>query len=195
MRPADFPTVPRPLGCFAVVLACALAPLAGTAKAATGTASLLAPSGACGPAADSEGVDLAHAETAMLCLTNYARRRSGLRPLALSRRLERVAQAKLATDIACNEFSHTPCNVSFTKTFAPYLADAGAYDIGENIFWTAGGGTPRQTMIAWLNSPDHRANILNPAFRDLGVGYLPGQAFQGSTGATLWSQEFGVRSN
>jgi len=196
VRPADFPTVPRPLGCFAVVVACALAQLGvGKAGAATGAASLLAPTGACGPAADRAGLDLVHAEKAMLCLTNYARLRSGLRPLTLSRRLERVAEAKLATDIACNEFSHTPCNVSFTRTFAPYLADAGAYDIGENIFWTTdGSGTPRQTMIAWLTSPDHRANILNPAFRDLGVGYLPGQAFQGATGATLWSQEFGVRS-
>jgi uncharacterized protein YkwD len=188
--------MPRAWGRLVALVVCTVAAssAAATADAATGAATLLAPRGACGPAADQVGLDEARAERAMLCLTNYARRRSGLRPLALRSPLEQVAQSKLAADVSCNEFSHTPCNASFTKSFAPYLGDAAAYDIGENIAWSTGGfATPRETMTAWLDSPDHRANILNPAFRDLGVGYLPNQSFQGSNGATLWSQDFGVR--
>jgi uncharacterized protein YkwD len=187
--------MPRPLGRTAALLALSLSPFAaGTAGAATGSATLLAPRGACGPSADHVGLDLPQVEKTMLCLTNFARRQSGLRPLVLSIPLERVAQAKLAGDISCDQFSHTPCDVSFEKSFAAYLADAAAYDIGENIAWSSGASTPRQTMLTWLRSPDHRANILNPAFRDLGIGYLPNQSFQGIAGATLWSQEFGARS-
>ena len=47
---------------------------------------------------------------------------------------------------------------------------------------------------AFMNSPEHRQNILSPAFHELGIGYLSEQSFQGTTGATLWSQEFGTRS-
>jgi len=55
-------------------------------------------------------------------------------------------------------------------------------------------GTPRQTMSGWLHSTGHRENILTAAYAELGIGYLPGQTFQGYNGATLWSQEFGLRS-
>jgi hypothetical protein len=45
-----------------------------------------------------------------------------------------------------------------------------------------------------VHSAGHRENILTAAYTELGIGYLPGQTFQGYDGATLWSQEFGLRS-
>ena len=72
---------------------------------------------------------------------------------------------------------------------------ATSYQIGENIAWGTGSfGTPRQTMNGWLHSTGHRENILTAAYAELGIGYLPAQNFHGYTGATLWSQEFGLRS-
>jgi uncharacterized protein YkwD len=157
--------------------------------------SLLAPPGACGRAADRLNLELSAARTAMLCLTNYARSHAGLKRLVANTLLEQAGEAKLDADLACGEFSHTPCTRPFMAVFASYLTGATAYAIGENIAWGTGPfGTPRQTMNGWLHSSEHRRNILSPAFHEVGIGYLAGRTFQGVTGATLWSQEFGSRS-
>src|SRR3954447_10402963 len=175
-----------------------LAVLGLAAPAAAGDdpyAVLLAPVGTCGAAADQLNLDPATAQVAMQCLTNYARPRQSLPPLQLSSTLNAAGQAKLKSDLSCGEFSHTPCGQPFDVVFATYLQGATSYQIGENIAWGTGSfGTPRQTMTGWLHSTGHRENILTAAYAELGVGYLPGQSFQGWTGATLWSQEFGLRS-
>jgi uncharacterized protein YkwD len=179
---------------LAAAVVCLL--LAASAADADGNAyaRLLAPPGACGAAADQLNLELATARAAMLCLTNYARAHAGLRPLEPNTLLEAAGNAKLGADLSCKEFSHTPCGNPFQRVFTAYLAGATAYRIGENIAWGTGGyGTPRSTMDSWLNSPGHRENILDPSFTELGVGYLTGETFQGWSGATLWSQEFGER--
>lgn len=179
---------------LALALAVALSAAASRASADP-TSSLLAPAGVCGPAADQLSLDLATAQKAMLCLTNYARTRSGLKPLIGNAMLNQAGEAKLNADVACGEFTHTPCSKPFDVVFAAYLTGARAYALGENIAWGTGSfGTPRQTMNGWLHSSEHLRNILSPAFRQLGIGYLAGQTFQGMTGATLWSQEFASRS-
>ena len=92
----------------------------------------------------------------MLCLTNYARARAGLPSLVANPALDHAGKAKLEADVACREFSHTPCGRAFTNVFASYLKGARGFDVGENIFWGTGSyGTPRRTMSAWLQSPDH----------------------------------------
>jgi len=170
---------------------------AGTSGAAAGgAASLLAPAGTCGPAADRLNLDVATARKAMLCLTNYARVHSGLKRLVGNALLNQAGEAKLDADLSCGEFTHTPCGKPFDVVFAGYVAGAGSYALGENIAWGTGTfGTPRQTMTAWLHSSEHRQNILSSAFHELGIGYVTGQTFQGSSGATLWSQEFASRAH
>jgi uncharacterized protein YkwD len=182
-----------------LALAACLAVTAVGAASARGAddphAALLAPSGACGAAADRTPLDPPAARQAMLCLTNYARARSGVRPLAANALLDTAGRSKLTDDVSCGEFSHTPCGRPFADVFAPYLARAGGYRIGENI--ALGGAefaTPRSTMDGWLHSAGHRANILAPEFRELGVGYVPSITFLGSPNVSLWSQEFGSRS-
>ena len=156
---------------------------------------LLAPAGTCGAAADTLSVDPGTARSTMLCLTNYARTHSGLSPLRANPLLNAAGNAKLAADLSCGEFSHTPCGSPFQSVFSGYLEGATTYAIGENIAWGTGSyGTPRSTMNSWLHSTGHRENILNGQYAELGVGYAPGTTFQGYAGATLWSQEFGVRS-
>jgi len=181
------------------LLACALAAalgLAVTAEAAGDSyAALLAPSGTCGGAADRLDLDAPTAQLAMQCLTNYARAQEGLAPLQLSPTLNAAGQAKLKSNVSCAEFSHTPCGQPFDTVFATYVRGATSYRIGENILWgTGSNGTPRQAMNGWLHSSGHRENILSAAYRQLGIGYLPGQTFQGHSGTTLWSQEFGLRT-
>lgn len=180
------------LACVALV---SLASATAVGAADDPYAALLAPSGTCGPAADQLNIAPAAAQTAMQCLTNYARAQEHLPPLDLAASLNAAGQAKLAADLSCGEFSHTPCGQPFDRVFAAFVQGASSYRIGENIAWGTGGfGTPRSTMNGWLHSDGHRANILTAAYTELGVGYLSGQSFQGYSGATLWSQEFGVRS-
>lgn len=181
-----------------VSLGCALLAALGfgtTPAAADPTSGLLAPPGVCGPSADRLNLDVATARKAMVCLTNYARVHSGLKRLVGNAMLDQAGEAKLDADISCGEFSHTPCSKPFEAVFAAYLTGATAYTLGENIAWGTGSfGTPRQTMNVWLHSSEHLQNILSRAFHQLGIGYLADQTFQGTTGATLWSQEFATRS-
>jgi uncharacterized protein YkwD len=185
-----------PALCVCVAVgALVLASTAGAKAADDPYAALVAPSGTCGPAADQLGIDATTAQLAMQCLTNYARAQQGLAPLQLNATLNAAGQTKLKSNISCAEFSHTPCGQPFDTVFSSYVQGATSYQIGENIAWGTGSyGTPRQTMNGWVHSAGHRENILTAAYAELGVGYLPGQAFQGYDGATLWSQEFGLRT-
>jgi uncharacterized protein YkwD len=185
-----------PAFCVCVAVgALVLASTAGAKAADDPYAALVAPSGTCGPAAAQLGIDAATAPLAMQCLTNYARAQQGLAPLQLNATLNAAGQAKLKSNISCAEFSHTPCGQPFDTVFSSYVQGATSYQIGENIAWGTGSyGTPRQTMNGWVHSAGHRENILTAAYAELGVGYLPGQTFQGYDGATLWSQEFGLRT-
>jgi uncharacterized protein YkwD len=47
----------------------------------------------------------------------------------------------------------------------------------------------RAIFSAWLRSAEHRANILDPDFRDVGVGSHPGTL--GGASARFWVAEFG----
>jgi uncharacterized protein YkwD len=185
-----------PALCVCVAVgALVLASAAGAASATDPYAALLAPSGTCGPAADQLGLDAATAQAAMQCLTNYARAQQGLAPLQLNTTLNAAGQAKLKSNVSCAEFSHTPCGQPFDTVFSSYVQGATSYQIGENIAWGTGSyGTPRQAMNGWVHSAGHRENILTAAYAELGIGYLPSQTFQGYDGATLWSQEFGLRA-
>src|SRR3954454_5529642 len=156
---------------------------------------LLAPAGTCGPADAQLGLDEQTAQLTMLCLTNYARQHAGLSPLSLNATLTTAGAAKLHADVSCGVFSHEPCGQRFDTVFAPYTAGSSAFRIGENIAWGTGSfGTPRSIMDAWLHSTGHRENILTPDFKELGIGYLSDEAFEGYVGAVLWSQQFGART-
>ena len=103
-----------------------------------------------------------------LTYVNAERRRHGLLPLALDWRLN-VAAQRHAVDMALrNKMTHIGIdgsNAGTRITLALYRWSAWA----ENI--AAGQTSARQVVTAWINSPPHRANILNPRFRHMGLGY------------------------
>ncbi len=61
--------------------------------------------------------------------------------------------------------------------------------LAENI--AAGYSTPEDVMQGWMNSAGHRANILNPNLREIGVGYA---SISGSSYVRYWVQNFGSKS-
>ena len=128
---------------------------------------------------------------AMFCGVNVVRHSYGLRALRGNGTLNRSSLLKAGAIRRCG-FTHTPCGMSFTRTFqsAGYLP---ARAFGENLAWgQAGLGSPVNTLGMWLNSPGHRANLLSRTWRDVGIATLQGQMF-GHDGVTLWVAQFGRR--
>jgi uncharacterized protein YkwD len=134
--------------------------------------------------------------SATLCLLNRQRRRHHLPRLHASASLRGLARAYAARMIAQRFFDHTaPDGTTFLQRLAAsryaHRAHHG-YTGGENIgYGNQAMETPRGMVRAWMDSPPHRANILNRTFRDIGIGVVRGTPI-GVDGAT-YVTDFGRR--
>jgi len=118
---------------------------------------------------------------AVLTLVNQERARAGCAPLTADPRLDALATAFSDDMAARGYFSHTDPDgrTPWDRAKAASIGYLG----GENI--ARGQRTPEEVMAAWMNSPGHRANILNCHYTKLGVGVHEG------TGGPWWTQDFG----
>ena len=97
--------------------------------------------------------------------------------------------------VARGYFAHTSPGGS---TFGARLQHVGyasgcAWSAGETIAWGAGGSaTPASRVSAWIRSRPHRQILLNPAFREVGVGIVAGAPDRSGAGFT-YTAEFGRR--
>ncbi len=128
--------------------------------------------------------------TRVVQLVNQERARAGCAPLAIHSALVRAA-LEHSTDMALNDFlSHTGSDGSQPwdrMTRAGYNWS----QAGENI--AAGYSSPESVVQGWMNSPGHRGNILNCAFRDTGVGYYYLAQDTGTVNYHhYWTQVFGT---
>jgi uncharacterized protein YkwD len=107
-------------------------------------------------------------ESALIELINQERQSHGLGTLSSQSQLTTAARNHSA-DMACNSFfSHTGSDGSLPwdrVTALGYSYSA----IAENIF--AGSSSAQTAFDAWMNSPGHRDNMLNPDYTEIGVGY------------------------
>ncbi len=91
-------------------------------------------------------------------------------PLKLIALLTGVADEHSSSMAVHDYFSHCDFSTGLDP-FERMLAAGYAYaSAAENI--AAGNSTPAATMAQWMASAGHRANILNPGFRELGAGYF-----------------------
>lgn len=180
-----------------LTLAVALTTLAGFALHILGTApaqarSLIAPPKVC---PNQNGFShRARAERSIICLTNYARHKKGLRRYKVRRSLNRSAKRKAADIVRCNQFSHQACGRKFTFWFARSgYSRTRRWGVAENIAWGGGRyGNSRRIFRAWMRSRGHRRAILSRTYRDLGVAVKPGRV-RGFRNARVWVQHFGLR--
>ncbi len=127
--------------------------------------------------------------TRVLELTNEFRAQNNLPGLTLNAELNATAQNHSADMANKDYFSHTGKNGSKPWDRAKLIGYE-ARAMGENI--AAGQTTPEQVVQGWINSPGHRANLLNASFTELGVGYYFLANDTGSTNYnTYWTQVFG----
>lgn len=106
-------------------------------------------------------------KTGIVASVNDIRADHGCRPLKVATKLTKSAQ-RHADDMARTRyFSHTSAD---GRSWVKRQRAAGWKNPGgENI--ARGYDDPRSVMIAWMNSPGHRRNILNCKFRHIGIGY------------------------
>ena len=118
-------------------------------------------------------------ETEVVRLVNDVRKANGLKPLLQDWQLSRVARYKSQDMRDLGYFSHpsptygSPFNMM--KSFGISYKTA-----GENI--AKGYSTPKAVVDAWMNSSGHRANILNPSYTHIGVGFV--------ASGNYWTQMF-----
>jgi uncharacterized protein YkwD len=61
---------------------------------------------------------------------------------------------------------------------------------GENLAWGTGPyASARHIVASWMGSPGHRANLLRPGWRRIGIGAVRG-TFMGYPGATVVTADF-----
>ncbi len=124
-------------------------------------------------------------EKEVIRLTNVERSKNGLSPLKENWELSRVARYKSADMRDKIYFSHT--SPTYGSPFTMIKKFGISYrTAGENI--AAGQTTPSAVVQAWMNSPGHRANILNANFTEIGVGYASGGSHR-----YYWTQMFIAR--
>jgi uncharacterized protein YkwD len=124
------------------------------------------------------------AQPLLLVQMNLVRAQHGLAPLTLDGNLERAARAHSREMLSDGTFAHG----AFGSRMAAYGVTGRI--TGENLGWTTSArGAARGIVLAWLNSPAHRANLLSPSFRRIGVGSIVG-SFSGFDGATVVTADF-----
>jgi cell division septation protein DedD len=120
--------------------------------------------------------------------TNNQRVAAGLGSLALNATLNQAAQAK-ANDMASRDYwAHNTPDGATPWTF---FASAGySYkNAGENLAY--GFDTSDGTITAWMNSPEHKANILG-AYTEVGFGIANASNYQGTGPETIVVAMYGT---
>ena len=113
----------------------------------------------------SDEIELLPIEANVISYTNTEREKRGLAPLELDKELMESARDHCSWMTRNRIFTHTRRAVA------------------ENI--AMGQANSSQAVRAWMNSSGHRANILNPNHRRIGVG-----AFRTESGTIYWCQQF-----
>lgn len=168
--------------------------MASRSSAASGSAGLA-------PCADGRLIpragNIARIDAATLCLIDRERVGHGLRPLRRDVRLEAAARLHAVQMVIGDYFDHIgPGGQNLLqRALAAGYGGGGSGRLGENI--AAGSGslaTPAASVAQWMRSPAHRAEILDPSFRDTGIGVtagVPASLGIGRAGAT-YAEDFGT---
>jgi uncharacterized protein YkwD len=137
-------------------------------------------------------------QTSELCLINRVRAHYGLHPLTYNAELRDSATGHSDSMVAHRYFAHEGPGGSMDSRVSRtgYLHSARTFSIGENIGGGRGRreGSPMAVFKEWMHSPPHRANILDPDFRDAGVGVARGYPTGGALSSATYTVDFGFRS-
>ncbi|MCA9324096.1 CAP domain-containing protein [Candidatus Saccharibacteria bacterium] len=125
---------------------------------------------------------------ALLNSTNAQRSSNGLGALTLNSKLNASAQAKANDMVARDYWAHNTPDGKEPWVFF----DAAGYvyqKAGENLAY--GFSSSDATVIGWMNSPSHRANILDTGYTEVGFGFANSANFVGTGQETIVVAHYG----
>jgi uncharacterized protein YkwD len=161
-----------------VVLACPATTLASTNHSATALTSL---------------------ESGVFQQLNVIRVQHGLVPLKLSASLTASSEQHSREMAVDGYFQHASQDgTSFWKRIGHWYPQTGFHywSVGENLLWSSPAVDPAAAVQLWMNSPEHRANILTADWRQIGVAAVSVAAAPGvykGLPVTIITTDFGFR--
>lgn len=141
----------------------------------------------------------AQVDAAILCLVNGERADNGLPALTENSQLDQAATGMANQMVAEHFFDHvTPEGKNVVDRVEPtgYIPNSGDWVVGENLAWGSGAlATPQAIVNGWMNSPGHKANILAPDYKDIGLAISFGTVQPGQTqSGVTYVNDFGAKS-
>jgi uncharacterized protein YkwD len=130
---------------------------------------------------------------------NAVRASHGIAPLRLSHALFGSAMLHCEQMIDGGYFAHTgPDGSSFASRVATFYAQGHHlyYAVGENLLWTLNPMSSEAMVAKWMKSPEHRANLLDPMWRQIAVAAISVASAPGvfdNEPVTVVTVDFGVR--
>ncbi len=121
---------------------------------------------------------------AVLVLINQQRSKRSLRPVKANRFLKSIAEGYACRMVEGQFFDHRDPATGAQPRDRAIEGKYRGYAIGENL--AAGQQTPEEVVQVWMESPSHRNIILDPMWRDVGIGVRGGGEY-----SIYWVLEFG----
>lgn len=136
-------------------------------------------------------------QAAVLCLVNSQRALARLPALRVNPTLAAAANIHGLQLVRSGDFSHygpsgsSPLDRARAAGYRP-CRGRGCL-VGENLAWgVRAGATPAVIVRGWMTSPEHRANILRPDFRDTGVSVIPATPTRTRMRGGTYTEDFGA---
>lgn len=140
-----------------------------------------------------------HLQAAVLAEINGFRAAHGLTRLRVSRALAAAAASHSLEMARRGFFSHDSADgSSFSKRLGRFYPASGfrSWSVGENLVWGGPDLSAAEAFRLWLASPPHRANLLTPRWREIGLSAVHSTDAPGVYGgpATIVTADFGERA-
>jgi len=138
-------------------------------------------------------------ESGVLVDINAFRAQHGLARLRLNTRLTAAARAHSSQMAEDGYFAHESADGSpFWKRVQSFYRSSPwrFWSVGENLLWSSPSIDPRRALTLWLASPEHRKNLMNPRWREIGVSAVHAPSAPGTykgLDVTIVTTDFGVR--
>ena len=163
------------------------------------TGLVLATAGVAAAARTNQSVRLTALDSTLLTQINVLRQAHHLTPVMLSRQLNVAANQHTSEMARAGYFDHASLDHTAPDTrIERSYPSAGhrSWSVGENLLFVAPDVTAAEAITAWMNSPEHKANLLDPSWREIGISArhsasAPG--IYGNEAVTIITTDFGVR--
>jgi len=137
-------------------------------------------------------------DSGILARVNQIRAEHRLAPLRVNRRLVSAADKHSRDMVARGFFDHDSASGTFAQRLDRLYgaSSSGGWSAGENILWSPEPLDPKRAVEIWMASAPHRANILSPKWREIGVGAVARAAAPGvyaGYDVTVVTADFGYR--